>query len=82
MQDASDESSHMEGEGEGGSPLVEISTMAAILFVVIASCFLVMFYKLMSFWFIEILVVLFCIGGIEVSCFCIIQNFFSMIINS
>ncbi|XP_004306779.1 PREDICTED: signal peptide peptidase-like 4-like [Fragaria vesca subsp. vesca] len=65
LKDASDESSHMEGEGEGGSPLVEISTMAAILFVVIASCFLVMFYKLMSFWFIEILVVLFCIGGIE-----------------
>ncbi|XP_040372499.1 signal peptide peptidase-like 4 isoform X2 [Rosa chinensis] len=63
LKDASDESSHV--EGEGASPLVEISTMAAILFVVIASCFLVMFYKLMSFWFIEILVVLFCIGGIE-----------------
>ncbi|XP_061997348.1 signal peptide peptidase-like 4 isoform X2 [Rosa rugosa] len=63
LKDASDESSRV--EGEGASPLVEISTMEAILFVVIASCFLVMFYKLMSFWFIEILVVLFCIGGIE-----------------
>lgn len=71
VQDASDDSSLV--EGEGSSPLVEITPTAAILFVVIASCFLVMFYKLMSFWFIEILVVLFCIGGIEVSCFCIIQ---------
>ncbi|KAE8721315.1 Signal peptide peptidase-like 2 [Hibiscus syriacus] len=35
------------------------------MFVVVASCFLVMLYKLMSFWFIEVLVVLFCIGGIE-----------------
>jgi len=25
-----------------------------------------MLYKLMSFWFIEVLVVLFCIGGVEV----------------
>jgi signal peptide peptidase-like protein 2B len=46
---------------------VEISTTAAILFVVLASCFLVMLYKLMSFWFVEVLVVLFSIGGIEVS---------------
>ncbi|KAK9910409.1 hypothetical protein M0R45_034374 [Rubus argutus] len=63
LKDASDDSSLV--EGEGSSPLVEITPTAAILFVVIASCFLVMFYKLMSFWFIEILVVLFCIGGIE-----------------
>lgn len=63
-QDASDDSLHM--EVDRSNALVEISTTAAILFVVIASCFLVMFYKLMSFWFVEILVVLFCIGGIEV----------------
>jgi signal peptide peptidase-like protein 2B len=39
--------------------------ISAILFVVVASCFLIMLYKLMSFWFIEVLVVLFCIGGVE-----------------
>ncbi|BFG21995.1 hypothetical protein CerSpe_082690 [Prunus speciosa] len=63
LKDASDDSLHM--EVDRSNSLVEISTTAAILFVVIASCFLVMFYKLMSFWFVEILVVLFCIGGIE-----------------
>ncbi|KAJ8450232.1 hypothetical protein Cgig2_033426 [Carnegiea gigantea] len=44
---------------------VDISTRSAILFIVIASCFLVMLYKLMSVWFIDVLVVLFCIGGAE-----------------
>ncbi|KAF7844532.1 signal peptide peptidase-like 4 [Senna tora] len=63
LKDASDE---YEIVGSGGSTgYVEISTAAAILFVVIASCFLVMLYKLMSFWFVEVLVVLFCIGGVE-----------------
>ncbi|GAB4834424.1 Signal peptide peptidase-like 2 [Ancistrocladus abbreviatus] len=47
------------------SSVVEISTRSAILFVVVASCFLVVLYKLMSSWFIELLVVLFCIGGAE-----------------
>ena len=67
MQDASDEYENM--ETVGSTSYVEISTAAAILFVVIASCFLVMLYKLMSFWFVEVLVVLFCIGGVEVSYF-------------
>lgn len=43
-----------------------MNAKAAVLFVVVASCFLFMLYKLMSSWFIEVLVVLFCIGGIEV----------------
>lgn len=64
LQDGSDESLNMEGVGSGS--MMEINTMSAILFVVVASCFLVMLYKLMSFWFIEVLVVLFCIGGVEV----------------
>lgn len=49
--------------GQGG--MVDISTTSAILFVFIASCFLVILYKLMSIWLVEVLVVLFCIGGIE-----------------
>ncbi|KAI4328797.1 hypothetical protein L6164_021125 [Bauhinia variegata] len=63
LKDASDECLNM--ENVGSSSYVEISTAAAILFVVIASCFLVMLYKLMSYWFVEVLVVLFCIGGVE-----------------
>lgn len=50
----------------GGSNGVDINTTSAVLFVVIASCFLVVLYKLMSSWFLELLVVLFCIGGVEV----------------
>lgn len=64
LQDASEETLHTEDVGNTG--YVDINTTAAVLFVVIASCFLVMLYKLMSFWFVEILVVLFCIGGVEV----------------
>lgn len=56
----------VEIEGIGSSGVVDINTMSAVLFVVVASCFLVMLYKLMSYWFIEVLVVLFCIGGVEV----------------
>ncbi|KAL7121384.1 hypothetical protein ACP275_02G178700 [Erythranthe tilingii] len=47
------------------SGFVDINTTSAVLFVVVASCFLLMLYKLMSYWFIEILVVVFCIGGVE-----------------
>lgn len=64
LQDGSDEFINTEGLYSSG--IVNINTTSAILFVVIASCFLVMLYKLMSFWFIEVLVVLFCIGGVEV----------------
>uniref|UniRef100_A0A803LQG2 PA domain-containing protein n=1 Tax=Chenopodium quinoa TaxID=63459 RepID=A0A803LQG2_CHEQI len=60
LEDASDELSNM---GSGG--IVNISTTSALLFVVVASCFLVILYKLMSSWLIELLVVLFCIGGAE-----------------
>ncbi|XP_027334177.1 signal peptide peptidase-like 4 isoform X2 [Abrus precatorius] len=63
LKDASDDYANAENVGSSG--YLEISTAAAVLFVVIASCFLVMLYKLMSFWFVEVLVVLFCIGGVE-----------------
>ncbi|XLT56695.1 hypothetical protein HN873_049299 [Arachis hypogaea] len=64
LKDASDE--YLNTENVGSTGYVEISTMATISFVVIASCFLLMLYKLMASWFIEVLVVLFCIGGVEV----------------
>lgn len=65
MQDGSDDYVNMEVTQPSG--VVDINTTSAVLFVVVASCFLILLYKLMSFWFIEILVVLFCIGGVEVS---------------
>jgi len=46
--------------------MVDINMASAILFVVIASCFLITLYRLMSHWFVELLVVIFCIGGVEV----------------
>ncbi|KAB2634936.1 signal peptide peptidase-like 2 [Pyrus ussuriensis x Pyrus communis] len=48
-----------------GASVVDISTTSAVLFVVIVSCFLVILYKLMSSWFVMLLVVLFCIGGVK-----------------
>ncbi|KAJ6338170.1 hypothetical protein OIU76_007780 [Salix suchowensis] len=63
LKDGLDELIHVDGVHSSG--IVNINTASAILFVVIASCFLVMLYKLMSYWFIEVLVVLFCIGGVE-----------------
>ncbi|KAK9103654.1 hypothetical protein Sjap_020908 [Stephania japonica] len=63
LKDGSDD--YLNIEDTGGSGVVDINTSSAILFVVIASGFLVMLYKLMSTWFVELLVVLFCIGGVE-----------------
>lgn len=63
LKDASDE--YLNTASSRSSGVVDINTTSAVLFVVIASCFLVMLYKLMSYWFIEVLVVLFAIGGVE-----------------
>ncbi|KAL5727431.1 Signal peptide peptidase-like 2 [Ranunculus cassubicifolius] len=63
LKDAPDD--YVNTDDTSASGVVDINTLSAVLFVVIASCFLVMLYKLMSDWFILILVVLFCIGGIE-----------------
>ncbi|XP_059301625.1 signal peptide peptidase-like 4 isoform X1 [Lycium ferocissimum] len=63
LKDGSDDYDGKEVTHSSG--VLDINTTSALLFVVVASCFLIMLYKLMSFWFIEVLVVLFCIGGIE-----------------
>ncbi|XVE57897.1 hypothetical protein DITRI_Ditri04bG0127200 [Diplodiscus trichospermus] len=63
FKDALDEIPHTRHLGSGG--IMDINTTSAVLFVVVASCFLVMLYRLMSYWFVELLVVLFCIGGVE-----------------
>ncbi|XP_051129812.1 signal peptide peptidase-like 2 isoform X2 [Andrographis paniculata] len=64
LKDATDDFSNITKSTERSS-VVDINTISAVLFVVVASCFLILIYKLMSIWFIELLVVLFCIGGVE-----------------
>ncbi|KAJ4806042.1 signal peptide peptidase [Rhynchospora pubera] len=59
------EAALVNAQATGGSGVVDINTLSAILFVVAASFFLILLYKLMSYWFVELLVVLFCIGGVE-----------------
>ncbi|KAK4411402.1 Signal peptide peptidase-like 4 [Sesamum angolense] len=61
LKDGSDE--YLSKDTYSSNGVVDINTASAIFFVVIASCFLILLYKLMSYWFIEILVVVFCIGG-------------------
>nr|XP_029116055.1 signal peptide peptidase-like 4 isoform X2 [Elaeis guineensis] len=63
IKDAPDEILNMEATGTGG--VVDVNTTSAVLFVVLASGFLILLYKFMSHWFVELLVVLFCIGGVE-----------------
>ncbi|KAK4483475.1 hypothetical protein RD792_010667 [Penstemon davidsonii] len=63
LKDDSEE--YLSQEIHRSSGVVDINTTSAVLFVVVASCFLVMLFKFMSYWFIEILVVVFCIGGVE-----------------
>ncbi|KAL6544096.1 Signal peptide peptidase-like 2 [Orobanche gracilis] len=65
LKDTADEVPRINKGTAGGSSVVDINTKSAVLFVVVASCFLILIYKLMSNWFIELLVVLFCIGGVE-----------------
>ncbi|KAJ0639657.1 putative peptidase A22B, signal peptide peptidase [Helianthus annuus] len=48
------------------SGVFEITNTSVIVFIVVSSCFLVWLYKKMSYVFIEVLVVLFAIGGGEV----------------
>jgi hypothetical protein len=63
LKDASDELPNSQTVGYSG--VVDVNVVSAILFVLIASCLLVVIFKLMSSWFVELLVVLFCIGGVE-----------------
>ncbi|KAK2973813.1 hypothetical protein RJ640_012283, partial [Escallonia rubra] len=46
---------------------LDINARSAVVFVITASTFLVLLYLFMSSWFVWLLIVLFCIGGIEES---------------
>ncbi|CAJ1845659.1 unnamed protein product [Sphenostylis stenocarpa] len=61
------ESSNAEtGRDDFDKEIVNIDSKGAIIFVIAASTFLVLLFFFMSSWFVWVLIVLFCIGGIEV----------------
>ncbi|WOL00946.1 signal peptide peptidase-like 2 [Canna indica] len=45
--------------------ILEINAKGAIVFVIVASVFLLLLFYFMSSWFVWLLIVLFCIGGVE-----------------
>ncbi|TYJ42788.1 hypothetical protein E1A91_A03G110900v1 [Gossypium mustelinum] len=45
--------------------ILDISVKGAVVFVITASTFLVLLYLFMSAWFVWLLIVLFCIGGVQ-----------------
>ncbi|KAL6970846.1 Signal peptide peptidase-like 3 [Sarracenia purpurea var. burkii] len=53
--------------------VLDITAKSAIIFVLTASTFLVLLYLFMSSWFVWVLIVLFCIGGIEGMHACIVS---------
>ncbi|TKY50537.1 Signal peptide peptidase 5 [Spatholobus suberectus] len=53
--------------------IVNIDTKGAVVFVITASTFLVLLFFFMSSWFIWVLIILFCIGGIEGMHNCIVS---------
>ncbi|KAL0366701.1 UNVERIFIED_CONTAM: Signal peptide peptidase-like 3 [Sesamum radiatum] len=53
--------------------ILYINTKSAIVFVITASTFLLLLYFFMSSWFIWLLIILFCIGGVEGMHNCIVS---------
>ncbi|KHN24971.1 Signal peptide peptidase-like 2B [Glycine soja] len=53
--------------------IVNIDSKGAVIFVIAASTFLVLLFFFMSTWFVWVLIVLFCIGGIEGMHNCIVS---------
>ncbi|KAG0589466.1 hypothetical protein KC19_1G022400 [Ceratodon purpureus] len=45
--------------------VIDINVLSAVLFVLLASAFLLLLYFYMSVWFMRVLIILFCIGGFE-----------------
>lgn len=66
-------SSTAETTKDDENEIVNIDTKGAIIFVVSASTFLVLLFFFMSSWFIWVLVILFCIGGIQGMHNCIVS---------
>ncbi|XP_075512053.1 signal peptide peptidase-like 3 [Primulina tabacum] len=58
---------------EEDKEILQLTTKSAVIFVITASTFLVLLYLFMSSWFVWLLIVLFCIGGIEGMHNCIVS---------
>ncbi|KAG5093218.1 hypothetical protein JHK82_051996 [Glycine max] len=68
------ESSNAETEKDDlDKEIVNIDSKGAVIFVIAASTFLVLLFFFMSTWFVWVLIVLFCIGGIEGMHNCIVS---------
>ncbi|XP_027352751.1 signal peptide peptidase-like 2 isoform X1 [Abrus precatorius] len=68
------ESSNSEtAKDDSDKEIVNIDSKGAIIFVIAASTFLVLLFFFMSSWFVWVLIVLFCIGGIEGMHNCIVS---------
>ncbi|XP_031120745.1 signal peptide peptidase-like 5 isoform X1 [Ipomoea triloba] len=62
-----------ESAGDENDEILRINVKSAIVFVISASTFLVLLYLFMSSWFVWVLIVLFCIGGVEGMHNCIVS---------
>ncbi|XP_059632844.1 signal peptide peptidase-like 3 [Cornus florida] len=60
-------------EDDAEKEVLDISAKSAVIFVITASAFLVLLYLFMSSWFVWLLIVLFCIGGIQGMHTCIVS---------
>ncbi|KAJ7979097.1 Signal peptide peptidase-like [Quillaja saponaria] len=61
------------GKDDSEKEILDINVKGAVVFVITASTFLVLLYFFMSSWFIWVLIVLFCIGGVEGMHNCIVS---------
>ncbi|KAL8506576.1 hypothetical protein ACS0TY_017462 [Phlomoides rotata] len=71
--DSSQESEAAAAKDEEVKEVIHISAISAVVFVITASMFLLLLYYFMSAWFIWVLIVLFCLGGIEGMHNCIVS---------
>lgn len=67
-----DQPSGMSNREATEKEILEINAKGAIIFVIAASAFLLLLFYFMSSWFVWLLVVLFCIGGIEGTHVCLV----------
>lgn len=51
--------------GDSEKEIININAKSAVFFVLTASTFLVLLYFFMSSWFVWVLIILFCLGGVE-----------------
>ncbi|XP_074264195.1 signal peptide peptidase-like 3 [Silene latifolia] len=58
-------------EDNSEKDILDINVVGAVVFVIAASAFLLLLYFFMSSWFVKVLIVMFCIGGVEGIYYCV-----------